>query len=209
MRGSKKQAEVADRRDLIAELHLKGCPIAAIARRLSVSRRTVERDLEAVRAAWRTARRDAVEEAGDRELARLDLLEREAWDGWQRSQQQNVSEKLSKAEDEKPARGAAHSSAAGAVSAAAKKRAERTTRTQHGDPRYLLLIMKCIEHRLRLLAGAPPIADLPVSGELLRRVLDEIDSDPDFLAFARARAAAIGDDNADDSLPDRYQLPNA
>jgi lambda repressor-like predicted transcriptional regulator len=212
MRGSKKLAEVADRRDLIADLHLKGCSMAAIARRLGVSRRTVERDLDAIRNAWREARRDAVQEAVDRELARLDLLEREAWEGWQRSQQQGVSEKLSKAEDEKHARGLAASGVldGGAVSGAAKKRAERTTRTQHGDPRYLLLIMKCIERRARLLAGAKPSDAPPVSFDLVHAVLDEINGDPNFLAFARARVAAEAEAAYPaDELPDRYRLPAA
>jgi hypothetical protein len=185
-----KQREISIRRDTIADRHLKGRTVAEIAGELGVCRRTVDRDLAAIRRLWRQAHRDAIEEARARELARIDLLEREAWEGWQRSQQQYLSEKLSKAEDEKESRG----ETAGGVSVrpsspTARKRAERTTRTQHGDSRYLMLVMRCIERRLQLLNGAPPEDALtPASAEAIREVLDQVSSDPGYRAYCRQQA---------------------
>ncbi|MEQ8790236.1 MAG: HTH domain-containing protein [Pirellulaceae bacterium] len=180
---------IARRRELVAEAHLRGRTASAIAHELTISRSTVRRDLQVLRNDWREARLAATEAADDLELARLALLEREAWSGWERSQQQLVSEKLSKAEDEPSAASEEKRRAA----APAKKRAERGTRSQHGDPRYLMLIMKCLERRSRLLAAdAPSQATTIFSAQLtVREVLDQLTDDNDFLTFCRDRSALL------------------
>jgi hypothetical protein len=191
-----KREVIVQRRARVGELHLKGFSAADIAGELGVCRRTVERDLKLAIEGWRVARGDAVERARVVELATLRLLEREAWEGWLRSQDQGVSEKLSKTEQEKPGRSAR---AAGdgerggeqrGIIAAAKKLAERTTRSQYGDPRFLMLIMRCVERRARLLGAESPSEGFMMGARLtVGEVLDQMSGDPDFLEFCRQRAA--------------------
>jgi hypothetical protein len=180
----------ARRRESVAEAHLKGRTAAAIARDLGISLRTVQRDLRVLREHWREARTAAMETAQDVELAQLALLESECWDGWQRSQQVLVSEKLSKAEDEPSA---AASKEKQRALAPAKKRAERGTRSQHGDPRFLMLIMKCLERRSRLLTADDPQQENSfLSAQVtVREVLEVLSDKDDFAALCRDHAALL------------------
>jgi hypothetical protein len=195
-----KKAAIIARRKQAGEMHLMGNSNAAIAEQLRVSLRTVRRDLQLVRDAWTEARDEAWAHARVVELATLRLLEREAWEGWRRSQEQGVSEKLSKTEQEKsrsprpssrPSPEPAEQGGRGGATEAARKLAERTTRTQYGDPRFLMLIMRCVERRARLLEGATPSEEYMLRARpTVMAVLDQIDSDPEFLDFCRHKAAA-------------------
>lgn len=206
---SVKKSAIAVRREQVGELYLKGMTAAAIAEQLGVSRRTVDRDLKTAYDAWSASRAEAIETVQAQELAALHLLAREAWRGWELSKQEGVSEKLSKAEDEKQtpsaARGAGQGNAGQAGKAGGvKKRAERTTRSQHGDPRFLILVMKCIERRARLLEGASPSEDFMMGARVtFSEVLDQVTRDPEYLAFCRMKAAEIGYEE----LPDERRVP--
>ena len=71
-----------DRRRKVVGLYASGVSQSAIAEQLGVDRATVSRDLALMREEWKkTVRRD-YQELCDRELMRLNLLEREAWDNW-------------------------------------------------------------------------------------------------------------------------------
>lgn len=184
---------IARRRQRVAEQHLKGRTASAIAHDLAISVATVGRDLRALRQQWREARTAAMESARDLELARLALLESESWDGWERSQQLLVSEKMSKAEDEQRAEPSDEKKKSRSLSPA-KKRAERGTRSQHGDPRYLMLIMKCIERRSRLLCAEKDDeqqATLVSSQVTVREVLDSLSDHDEFLAFCRNHVSLL------------------
>src|SRR5689334_1282038 len=109
--------QLAQRRRQVVELYLKGWEQGAIARELRISQASVSRDLEAVARDWRESALRHFDEVRNRKVQKLDLVEREAWAAWQRSQS--------------PLGGAA-------VTENQKGQSTRKTlRHQHGDARFL------------------------------------------------------------------------
>jgi hypothetical protein len=89
MAGPKREKhEVArgtQRRQLIAEMYLRGMTQPAIARELGISQPAVSKHLARVRSEWvASAARDYGERVAE-ELARLDALEATAWEAYRRS----------------------------------------------------------------------------------------------------------------------------
>lgn len=72
---SKKQAEIAERRRLVAGLYLRHVHQADIARELGVDQGTVSRDITALKEEWRTQALSDVQDRVRQELAELDHLE--------------------------------------------------------------------------------------------------------------------------------------
>jgi len=126
---------VAERRLVVKELYLRGWDSETIADRLEVSPAVVESDIQAIQKKWRETAIDDVLQARDKEQRKLDLIEREAWSGWERSL------KLARS----------------------KKRGDgRTTETADeptGDLRFLMMVHKCIVHRCSLLNLDEPVAE--------------------------------------------------
>jgi hypothetical protein len=133
---SKKLAILERRRD-VADLYLQGWTQMEIAARLGVAQATISEDLSEVRRQWRESAMHDFELARQMELRKLDRLEREAWAAWERSQ--------------KPAQSAVISGAAGL------EQTRKSVKHQHGDPRFLDLVSKCIGHRRALLGLDIPI----------------------------------------------------
>ena len=121
----------------IAQLYLKQMPQSEIAELLKINQSTVSRDLKVIQEEWRKSTLIDMNEAKQRELARIDQLEREAWQAWERS----IGEKIETTN---------------------KKSGEGTEetvrkRTEAGDPRYLSVIAECIEKRMKILGLNAPI----------------------------------------------------
>ncbi|MHC4403967.1 MAG: terminase gpP N-terminus-related DNA-binding protein [Planctomycetota bacterium] len=132
---------IEQRRQQVAELYLQGWSQAAIARELSVSQPTVSSDLQAIRAEWRESRVRDFDEAVGIELKKLECLEREAWSAWRRSQHPAESTKVTQV--------------------GSNKKAEKTVKEQHGDPRYLELVYRAITGRRTLLGLDAPTRIAP------------------------------------------------
>jgi len=131
----KPKIDVAGRRLKVGDLYLKGWGQEAIARELDTSQTTVSRDLEELQLAWETESLLDFETSRRLELRKLDLIEREAWAAWDRSQQPLQSATLSEQES---------------------GRTKRTSLTHRcGDPRFLDQINKCIAQRCLLLGLQP------------------------------------------------------
>lgn len=77
---------LAQRRALEAELYLKGYSMSDISERVGVTTATVSRDIKAIRQAWVEAQIEYIGESVSRELDRLDMIESEAWQAYERSQ---------------------------------------------------------------------------------------------------------------------------
>jgi DNA-binding CsgD family transcriptional regulator len=133
---------LAHRRQQVTELSLQGWSQTSIAAHLGISQSTVSEDMQHVRKAWQESNVEALAEIRARELAKVDLIERESWAAWGRSQ--------------KPAQSAV------VTGDGAGKQTRKSMKNQTGDPRFLDQINKCIAQRRALLgldvvpAAAPP-----------------------------------------------------
>lgn len=78
-------AELVQRREKVAELHLKGYSRDSIAVELGVGQGTVSNDLAAVRREWAETANEKLEALKDEELARLRAVDLAAWLGYQRT----------------------------------------------------------------------------------------------------------------------------
>src|SRR5690242_11244148 len=81
-----KDLAILQRRKQVAELYLQGWSQPAIAHQLDVSQPTICADLKAIRQDWRDSAIRDFDALRDLELQKLDLIEREAWEAWKRSQ---------------------------------------------------------------------------------------------------------------------------
>ena len=79
--------KTAERREEVADLRLRGLTVREIAARCGVSHTTVIRDIREVEQVWIARAADVLGLAKGREVSRLELVIREAWDAWERSKQ--------------------------------------------------------------------------------------------------------------------------
>jgi len=143
------QFQIDRDRQYIAGLYLRGYTQAQIAetinadpkRDYTLTQQTISNDLKRIREAWLTSALMDFNEAKAQELARIDQVEREAWAAWERSQEDAESKKM--------------------VEAGSNTRYEAQTKGQTGDPRFLELVMKCVDRRCKILG-----VDAPVRQEL-------------------------------------------
>jgi hypothetical protein len=122
---------VLHRRKQVVELYLQGWSQPAIADQLEVSQPTICADLKAIRQDWRDSTIRDFDELRATELQKLDLIEREAWGAWQRSQ--------------KPAQSAV------VTGEGHEQKARKSMKHQYGDPRFLQLVSHCIGQRRAIL----------------------------------------------------------
>lgn len=134
--GRKKRLAITQRRQRVAEHYLMGWTQPAIAAELDVSQSTVSTDLKAIEQAWRNSAVrdfDLAQAVEDQKLLRL---ERELWDAWRRSWEPIESTRM--------------------IQIGSERRAERRITQQHGDRRYLELILRVsAARRARLGLDAP------------------------------------------------------
>jgi predicted transcriptional regulator len=130
-----------DRRVKAASLYLRGHSQKEIATELSVSRACVSRDIKAIRQEWREDRVATIEEQRIIENAKIDQIEREAWQQWEKSKQAEVVERV-----ESDVETAGRRSKAKAVA----KREIKTTRGKTADARFMTVIQWCSEQRAKI-----------------------------------------------------------
>lgn len=80
-------AQRQDRIEKVAALHLSGKSLRTIGELCGISRAQVVRDLRLVRQEWAKQCSEGLRSLLERELARIDRIEAEAWRAWERSQQ--------------------------------------------------------------------------------------------------------------------------
>jgi predicted transcriptional regulator len=131
------------RRATVADLYIQGWLQAEIAHHVGVTQSTVSTDIKTIQGQWRASAIRDFDILRERELRKLDRLEREAWAAWERSQ--------------KPAQEALISTN-GSDQKTVKKVAEQT-----GDPRFLEQVHKCILSRRALLGLDAPTRIAPTS----------------------------------------------
>ena len=142
-RNARESTTIARRRESVADLYVQGLTQSQIANQLSMSQSNVCKDIKAVQRQWRDSSIRDFDTLRERELKKIDRLEVEAWNAWQRSQ--------------KPSQEATISTD-GSTQKTVKKVAEQT-----GDPRFLDQISKCIASRRALLGLDAPTKIAPTS----------------------------------------------
>src|SRR5215831_17312868 len=76
---------IAERRKIVASLYLRGKFQSEISKEVNVDRCTVSRDLQAIEEEWLKSGVMNLNAAKARELAKLDEIERQAWEAWEKS----------------------------------------------------------------------------------------------------------------------------
>jgi predicted transcriptional regulator len=146
-----KRTEMERLRDqsAILKLSLKGWQQKDIAFELNMSQAMVSRDMRDVRGDLKRSRLNDMNALFARELAKIDLMETEAWAAWDASKGELITS-VTTAEEAKG------------------KKAQVKKQQRTGDPRYLETIKWCIAERLRLFGFyAPDKLDLTSKGESL------------------------------------------
>ena len=129
--------QLARDRRRIGNLYLQGWVQVDIAQELELSQATVSRDIAALQASWLESALIDFNEAKAQELAKVDRLEREYWQAWERS-----------CEDAETVRQEGSKDDAGKASV---DKIVKTAKGQAGDPRFLAGIQWYIEKRCKIL----------------------------------------------------------
>lgn len=155
-----------DRHTKVANLYCEGRCQWQIAAFLGLSQSTVSRDLAAVRQERKEARIGVVETCLQEELAKIDHLEKIAWEAWYRSCKDAFSRKTR------------------TVEGADKRISEVIRRSQCGNPAFLERVAWCINRRCELL-GLDPSKTIHLSGAVQ---VDELTDEEREAALARILA---------------------
>lgn len=121
-----RQLQIDKRRLQVAELALKGCRQIEIAERLGVAQATVSLDLKRLRAKWQASAAADIQRVIARQFDKLALIEREAWDAWERSKQPSHVSVVYRGGEHEPTK------------------MRQTLKHPTGDPRYLEQLLKCL-----------------------------------------------------------------
>lgn len=147
------ETQIAAHRAEIARRYLRGDYQAAIAADLGVSQQTVSLDLKAIRAAWLAAAIRDFDAARAEELARIDAVERAAWEGWQRSTEDKHISIQEQYDD--PVAGT-DAKGAPVIKTKTRKHARLQKEGQAGSPAFLNVILSCVERRCSILGLDAP-----------------------------------------------------
>ena len=153
----------------MSELYLKGFSLRDIGQEVGVAHTQVFLDIKVIRTLWRTNTIKNFDDLKNQELARCDMVEMEAWNGWIRT----VGIHKTKRQELE---------AGGTTGGGPKKKLIETTEKFAGDPRFLQTIMMCVKQRCEILGINSPI-EARLTGRLsiqdLRDILDTTDNEED------------------------------
>ena len=172
-RKGRSEDEILRDRARIADLYLRGRKQWEIGQELGLSQQMISHELGIIRKQWVESAVRNFDEAKGRELDRIDHLEREAWDGWERSKRHRLVS-VSGIEAKSTGSGADDRSAAPTET---RTREETRKTDQVGDPRFLEKVAWCIDQRCKIL-GLHAAVRLKHSGDEDGppiRVVDELD----------------------------------
>ena len=150
---------VAERHTRVADLYVQGWTQTAISQELEMAQSTVSADLKAIQKVWRENAVRDFDAAREKELQKLDRLERESWAAWDRSQK---PKKLARIRVE-----------------GNQQKTEKLVADQAGDPRFLSIIKDCVAKRCKILGLDAPIelntaTEYRVAGKTPEQVRSEV-----------------------------------
>lgn len=165
---SRTQPQIKADRVFIAELYVRGVTQHSIAAELSkrhpfpLSRSLVAKEIGIIQDEWCKRADEAISRVKARQLATIDAVERTAWERFDASckpgeRTQKERESGESAPDEQGKKTATGS----------KSKARVVTENRDGDPRWLDLVLKCVERRCRILGlDAPTRGVIDVDAEV-------------------------------------------
>jgi len=148
----------AERRQQAAALYARGVSLGEIAEQLQCSQGTLAADLATMRRAWRERMSGDIAESRAHELLKLDEAERSLWESWRLSQGGQIVERES--EEHTRARrpldedDGGEGDDVGAPLQLSRTIKERTRASKPGDAKYMELILRVIDQRIKLLGLA-------------------------------------------------------
>lgn len=158
---SKRRTQVQREADLviISELYLKGKSTRAIAGHLGLSQSQIMYDIKDILARWEEKAIRNIDALKNQELARINMLEREYWEGWERSQADKVV--TSKATKRKAAELGDGRDDDGEPTEIVDPGSIEVTDTEQitgnvGNPAFLAGVQWCISERCKLLGIYAP-----------------------------------------------------
>lgn len=134
-----KRIVALDRRTEVADLYRQGWSVARLAAKFQVSASSIYHDLDVVRKLWLARIAESFDALQAEELSKLDRLEMEANQAWQKSKKPSVTTKVILDEQGNPT-----------------GKRERTTKNTAGDPRFLKVVEDCIGKRVAILGLSDP-----------------------------------------------------
>jgi hypothetical protein len=140
------EAARLQRQAKVAELYSTGETMRAIALQLSVSLRTVYKDICWANEQARSRAVESIEIHRQRELGKLDHIEYEAWRGWKRSIGKKVTLRTE--------------TGTGTIGGGKLGNIDKEFTETHrdaGDPRFLDIGLKCVESRRKILGLDAPV----------------------------------------------------
>jgi len=150
--------EIVRDREEIASLYLKGFTQVRIAEHINIdpnrdyvlTRQQIGYDIRKVQDAWKKSALMDIDEAKKLELAKVDHLEREYWEAWERSCEDEETKRLE------------GTIASGEDKGKTTKQVV-TRKAQNGDPRFLLGVQWCIERRCKIIGIDAPTKLAPTT----------------------------------------------
>lgn len=142
--------QMLEHRAQAAAWHKEGRSNLEIAEMLGIEPYTVSRDLAFVRAKLMENAINDLDAARKAELAKLDVIEAEAWEAWERSKQPRISKSATKGDT---------------VNKQSVKEEERG-----GDPRYMEIILRCSDQRAKILGLVVNKVDMTSAGKPMQPI---------------------------------------
>lgn len=158
-----KRTTIQRERDLlqVAEMYLRAETQEAIAVAISenypsfgITRQQIGYDIKKLIKRWLKSQLINIDEAKARELAKVDRLEREYWDAWERSKEDK--ETVTKEKIERVAAQPEDDKAGRADDKAGRAKVQMRSEGQVGNPAFLSGLQWCIERRCKLLGLDAP-----------------------------------------------------
>jgi predicted transcriptional regulator len=141
------QSQISKDTRLISSLYLRGYTQHEISERINLSQPVISRTLKSLQEQWRNSDLIDINEAKQKELAKIDHLELEYYEAWERSCQ-NTESNTSKVVKTAGGKGKPGTD---------RQEATQSVKTHLGDPRYLQGVERCIDKRCKILGLDAPI----------------------------------------------------
>ena len=158
--GTRRTTRIADRRLKVAEMYLRGQPQSAIANVVGVKQAAISKDLQYLRREWLKSSVELIDQRKAIELAKIDKLEMEYWDAWERSRlpaETEITEQVG-------AKGRRKSTDPDEEQTIVPLRLRKYKRVegQSGNPAFLAGVQWCIEKRCAIFGLNAPTQNMNV-----------------------------------------------